>query len=383
MLKQYCLAAIFLFSIGYSVAEADQTAAPETNQVADKPMFKFGGFGSLGVSHSSLDLADYAVDSAMPKGAGHSSDWAPGNNTRFTAQVAADFTPKISAILQIDSEYHADGTYRPDVEWLSVKYSFTPNLYISIGRVALPTFLDSENRDIGYSYTWVNPPVDFYRQLSLPSSDGVEIKYRSEIGQAGNTVKVISGQNTEVRPNAITNSRDMLGIFDTLEYGQTTFHFSYQQRQAATENTLTGVTGTWIRNSDISAGASYDPGNWFLTSEVMQRRSTYKSNAMYVSAGYRINNFTPYLTHSQNSSGSFIQASPAPTASDLQLANRSQSTDSLGIRWDFMRNFDFKVQYDRVTLSDNSNGYLVNLPTNVTLYGTTFHVISAVVDFVF
>ena len=67
----------------------------------------------------------------------------------------------------------------------------------------------------------------------------------------------------------------------------------------------------------------------------------------------------------------------------LQLAQRSQSTNGLGVRWDFMRNFDFKVQYDRVTLSDNSNGYLINVPTNVILYGTTFHVISAVVDFVF
>jgi hypothetical protein len=104
---------------------------------------------------------------------------------------------------------------------------------------------------------------------------------------------------------------------------------------------------------------------------------------MYLSAGYRINKFTPYLTHSQNSSGSFIQDSPPPTSFSIQLANRSQRTDSLGVRWDFMRNFDLKVQYDRVTLSDNSNGYLINVPAGLTLYGTTFHVISTVVDFVF
>jgi hypothetical protein len=48
-----------------------------------------------------------------------------------------------------------------------------------------------------------------------------------------------------------------------------------------------------------------------------------------------------------------------------------------------MRNYDFKVQYDQVQLSNDSNGYLINVPTGVTLYGSKFHVISAVVDFVF
>jgi hypothetical protein len=398
MPKQYCLAALLLCTVGVPIAEADQSNNQSTDsgkgsanqaevsaiaQVTDQPMFKFGGFGSLGVSHSSLNSADYIVDSTMPKGAGRSNDWAFGNNTRITAHVAATFTPKISAILQIDSEYQSDGTYRPDVEWLSAKYAFTPNLHLSVGRIALPTFMDSENRDIGYSYTWVNPPVDLYQQLSVPSSDGAEIKYRSEMGEAGNTVKVISGRNTTERPTTITTSRNILGIFDTLEYGQTMFHLGYQQRQSSTENTLTGVTGIWKQNSDISVGANYDPGNWFLMSEWIQRRSTYKSSAMYVSAGYRINKFTPYLTHSQNSSGSFFLDSSPPTATEQQLANRSQSTNSVGVRWDFMRDFDFKIQYDRITISDNSNGYLINVPTNLILYGTTFHVINAVVDFVF
>jgi len=36
-----------------------------------------------------------------------------------------------------------------------------------------------------------------------------------------------------------------------------------------------------------------------------------------------------------------------------------------------------------VKLSDNSNGFLANVPANVSLYGAKFHVISAVVDFVF
>ena len=60
-----------------------------------------------------------------------------------------------------------------------------------------------------------------------------------------------------------------------------------------------------------------------------------------------------------------------------------QNTVSMGVRWDFMKNTDVKLQYDLVKLGDNSNGYLANVPANVILYGTSFHVVSAVLDFVF
>lgn len=396
MPKKYCLTVLFLIYAWSSVAAAQNInsaagngkpdadkSTPATAVLSEQPMFKFGGFGTLGFSHSSLNLGDYVLDSAMPKGAGRSSAWPISNNSRIAAHLNADFTQKVSALLQIDSEYHSDGGYRPEVEWVSVKYAFNPNAYIRVGRVALPTFMDSENRDVGYSYTWVNPPVDLYHQLSIPSSDGFDAMYRFEIGEASNSIKAIFGKNKLERPNSITTSKDMWGIFDTLEYGQATFHIAYQQRMSSTQSSISGITGAWIQNTDLSVGANYDPGDWFIMSEWIQRRSTYKTGAMYVSAGYRINKFTPYLTHSQNSPGSIFQDAAPPTATTLQLANRSQSTNTMGVRWDFMRNFDFKVQYDRVTLSDNSNGYLINVPANLTLYGTSFHVISAVLDFVF
>ncbi len=46
-------------------------------------------------------------------------------------------------------------------------------------------------------------------------------------------------------------------------------------------------------------------------SEWIQRKSTYKTSAMYVSAGYRVKQFTPYLTYAQNSQGSFLPDFPA------------------------------------------------------------------------
>ncbi|MDO8988986.1 MAG: hypothetical protein Q7U91_05070 [Sideroxyarcus sp.] len=379
--------AVFLFAACNFAAQAgtlndsDAGAEKPVNNHAsapaaltEQPMFRFGGFGSLGASRSNQDQGDYVLYESLPKGAGRSGNWTAGNNTRVAAHVSANFTPAVSAILQVDSEYHSDDSYSPRVELVNVKYAFDPDFYMRVGRLALPTFLDSENHDVGYSYAWVNPPVDLY-QLSIHSTDGVDATYRSEIGEAVNSIKAMYGSRS--------NAKEMWGFFDKLEYGQATFQIGYQERQSLTLNQLSGVSEAWIRNSDLSVGASYDRGNWFAMYEWLQRRSIFKINAMYVSGGYRINEFTPYVTYSRIAPGTFLPGYSAPTAAAVQLANRSQRTTSLGVRWDFMRNTDFKIQYDRVRLGDNSNGYLVNVPPDVSLHGSSFHVITAVVDFVF
>ncbi len=382
---------LLVFATGITVANAADTVQSASNKGAEsvkaadttQTILKFGGFGTLGASHSSQDLGDYVPDSTIPHGAGRSNNWAAGNDSRIGVQVSAEFTHKISAVLQVIAEYQADNSYQPAVEWANVKYALTPDAYIRGGRIALPTFLNSDNRKIGYSFPWIHPPVELYRQLAITSSDGIDALYRFEIGGAGNSIKAIYGTNKIERATSISMSNNLWGIFDTLEYGSATFRIGYQQRIASSRNLLTGVTGASVQNSDLSIGAAYDPGGWFVMSEWMQRNSTTKIDAMYVSAGYRIDKLTPFLTYSQNSQASFLPGFPTPTASAIQSAKRSQSTASLGARWDFMKNTDFKLQYDQVKLSDNSNGYLTNLPANAILYGTMFHVISAVVDFVF
>jgi hypothetical protein len=353
----------------------------------DQPMFTFGGFGSLGVSHSSMSMGDYVLDGGIPSGPGLSEPWSTKNDTRIAGHLAAQFTPKLSAVLQVDSEYHSGNSYTPEVEFANVKYEFNPDTSIRAGRLPLPTFLESENRDIGYTYAWIHPPMEVYRQEQTTHSDGVDIDYRLQIGEVGNSFKAMFGSSTiESNDFHVTgdelSSKNLWGIYDTIEYGPTMIHAGYQQRETDSEYLLTGDYGE-IQESDLSFGVQYDPGNWFAMSEWIQRKSTYKTNAMYVSAGYRVNKFTPYVTYAQNSPGSFLTGFPPPAPEAITLANRAQSTASLGVRWDFMRNTDLKFQYDQVTLSDNSNGFLANVPAGVDLSGQSFHVISAVVDFVF
>ncbi len=389
MKVKYSLSVFCMIAAWLSVAEAATQAVSDSSvnegliNRSEPTLFTLGGFGTLGVSHSSQSLGDYILDSTLPKGAGRSSSWSMGNDSRIGAQLTANPTSTVSMVLQIISEYQSDNTYHPEIEWANVKYAFSPNTYIRAGRIALPTFLNSDSRKVGYSYPWIHPPVDLYRVVSITNSDGVDANYRFEIGEAGNTIKILNGKNTIKRPTSISTSEDMWGVFDTIDYGAALFRIGYQKRNASSYSLLTGITGAWVPNIDLSVGGSYDPGNWFVMSEWIQRKSTTKLSAMYLSAGVRLDKFTPYVTYSNNGRGSFLPGFPPPTVASVLSASRSQSTFTTGMRWDFRKNTDLKLQYDNVKLSDNSNGYLANLPANTVLFGTRLHVISAVVDFVF
>jgi hypothetical protein len=397
MLPTFWLYVILLFFAGLSDAAADSqdslTArsgkdssilipAPNVTISDNQPTFKISGFGSLGVLHSSQSVGDYVLESSLPSGAGRSNNWDTSNFSKLAVQLNGYFTPKITAQFQVISAYDTDGSFQPDIEWLNLKYAFNQNAYIRVGRIGLPTFFDSGNHDVGYSYPWTHPPSELYYLLPIQSSDGIDAMYRFRLGEARNSVKAIYGENKFDTPIVSATAKDLWGIFDTLEYGETTIHASYQQRNTSLHNNFTGSIEPNMKSSDISVGINYDPGAWFVTSEWIQSRTSYMANAIYAGLGFRINKYTPYIVHSQNTPGSYSSGS-TPSVFNLQLANRCQSTNSIGIRWDFKKNFDAKFQYDQVKLSDNSNGFLVNIPVNQTLYGSTFSVISAVVDFIF
>jgi hypothetical protein len=394
---KYWLFMLLLMSSCFAKAESDtpinlpvngnltnqaQSSAMSIPTSPDHPMFSLAGFGTLGVLHSNLNEGDYVLESNMPNGVGRSNEWDTGSYGKLAVQLNASFSPKFSGQLQVISALESDRTYLPEIEWLNIKYAFSQDGYVRVGRIGWPTFFDSGNHDVGYSYPWAHPPSELYYLLPIQSGNGIDAMFRYGIGDARNTIKAIAGENTSNGQSVTFLSKNMLGIFDTVEYGNTTLRAGYQTRKTAIENNITGSLDSVSEHNNLSLGLIYDPGNWFLMSEWIQSRATYKANAIYVSVGSRIKKFTPFVIHSQNTPGSFTPGS-TPSGFQLQLANRAQSSDSLGIRWDFKKNFDLKFQYDQVTLSDQSNGFLENIPPGHTLYGSKFYLFSSVVDFLF
>lgn len=135
-----------------------------------------------------------------------------------------------------------------------------------------------------------------------------------------------------------------------------------------------------------SLGASYDPGNWFVMSEAAYIHANgyvTASKGVYVTGGMRFGSFTPYA-----SIGRYSHSTPPKTSHPMlngaltSAAANDYGSTSLGVRWDFAKTADVKLQYDRFRNDAGSNGPLVNVQPGF-VKGGSFNVISATVDFVF
>jgi hypothetical protein len=404
-----CLAAMLLHP---AAVDADaEDAAPS--------MFSFSGFGTLGVVRSSENQADFSANIFQATGAGYTRQWSPDVDSRIGAQVVATVSPKLSGVLQIVSEQNFDGTYWPRVEWANVKYQLTPDFSVRLGRSILPGFLFSDTRLVGYTYPWVRPPVELYWLNPVDTNDGVDVLYHLQVGDLVDRIQGNFGySNTELPNNHGTSrARNSWGFTNTAEYGPFTLLLSLQASHLS--NTASdplfdafrqfGPQGIAIANQydndnkliEIEdAGASYDSGHWLLLSE-WSHANTHSflgdQTAWYASGGYRLGQFTPYVTYSEvraignSNPGLNLMGLPPGAAgfgaglnaglNSLLEAIADQKTVSAGTRWDFAKNVDLKLQVDHTHLGVGSSGTLINVQPGF-VPGGTVNLFSAAIDFV-
>jgi hypothetical protein len=393
------------------------TAAADGN--AGASMFSFNAFGTLGVVHSSEDNADFTSSSFKPDGAGYSHAWSADVDSRVGAQVIANITPQLSAVLQLIAEQNYANSYRPEVEWANIRYQFTPDFGVRVGRIELPLFLVSDARKVGYVNPWVRPPGEVYNVVPITNSDGIDASYRMHMGDVTSTLGAAYGRFYHVDfPAGSIDVRDLRGLFSRTDYGAALFNLSYVAAHITLSPVIPllddfrefGAAGEAIADryeligklaTIVSAGASYDPGKWFATAEWTEfdgRSFLGVDTGWYVSGGYRIAKFTPYLTYSaltvsRTSAAGLDAAALPPNQAGIALALNGglnellatrpvQRTISAGTRWDFAKSFDFKLQFDHTRLGPGSAGTLINLQPGFHTGGTV-NLCSAAIDFVF
>jgi hypothetical protein len=331
----------------------------------------FSGFGTLGAVHSVYDQADFIATVSQPNGVGYSRKWSATPDSDLGAQANVDLPGNLSGVVQVISRYDADGNYKPGIEWANLKYDFTPDLSVRIGRILLPTYENADIRNVGYALPWVRVPVEITYASTATHNDGVDVLYRLHTGAFTQDLQLQWGTSIQNLPGpGFTSNRARIALFsDTLRYGDANVHLVYQQSDSEQDflgrMRLTGV------------GFSYEPGPWFVSGDSNYTQNSYFGNllAWYVSAGMRFGHFAPYAFYST------MHQDSVGTSALTSLGN--QHTVAAGLRWDFAKNLDFKLQLEQVTLDwlDDPAAF-ANLQPGARV-GDKAHVISLALDFIF
>ncbi|MGN6230872.1 MAG: hypothetical protein ACTHNZ_06880 [Trinickia sp.] len=336
-------------------------------------MFTLSGFGTLGATYSSLRTADYAGAAFEPYGAGASRNVDFGDDSRIGVQLTARFTSKLSALVQVVSHNNYDNSFTPTLEWANLNYAFTPDLNVRVGRIELPTFLTSDYREVGYANPWVRVPPELYDVEPITNSDGVDGSYRMHFGPVTNTLRLVYGESSfHAVPGPLrVRGTGIFGVFDTVEYRALTARVGYLHAHVSVP------FASGMSAAVYSAAASLDMEHGFVQAEIARATVaglTPGYIAGYATAGWRIGKLTPYVTYAVEHS------LDRPVV--LPNFNTGQRSASAGVRWDFAKNVDLKVQYDRVWTPAGSTGLFMNEQPDFQL-GSGTHVVTATLDFVF
>jgi hypothetical protein len=379
---------------------------PGLAQAQSMPEFKFSGFGTLAATHSSDKNSDFIGSLFQPNGAGRTKSTSLNPDSKLGAQVNATFSDKLSGVVQVVTQHQYDNSYTPQIEWANLKYQVSPELSVRAGRIAAPSYLLSESRFVGYANAWARPPVEPYGVLSITSNDGLDATWRSQLGGANNTAQVYVGQSSVKLPGGTeVKSKPTWGINDSVEIGSLTLRAGYNAFKldlgiasvqpllnAAKQFGFAAIADKYKLNDmplkALALGANYDPGSWFVMSEFVDLKGSgflSDARAWYVSAGYRFGSLTPYATRSSSKARIDAETGAGPLnaafTSTLYAFNATQSTNSVGLRWDAMKNVAIKAQFDRITTGSRSNGRLRAYPGFV--QGSSVSLATLAADFVF
>jgi hypothetical protein len=329
------------------------------------------GFGTVGEVHSDFGLADFTGTVTEPNGAGHSRSWSPAVDSDLGVQANLTLTDALSGVVQILSRDDEDGNFKPTLEWANLKYQITSDLAVRAGRTVLPTYERSDTQNVGYALPWVRVPLEITYTSTAINADGLDVLYRLKTGGITQNLQLQWGIATQDLPGAaFTSNRAHVALFeDTLQYGDASLHLAYQKSASM------GYPPARIALIDV--GFTYDPGAWFATVDSNHTQDVYFGDFIsgYVSGGVRVGHFAPYTFYSA------IHAQSTGTSGLRSLGD--QHTVAAGVRWDFAKNLDFKLQVEQVkvaTLDDPAA--LSNLQPGVRI-GDKANVFSLALDFVF
>ena len=278
-------------------------------------------------------------------------EWSLTRESLVGLQAKYQLTGTLSATVQAVSRASEHG--KPEVDWAYLSWDVAPDTTIQAGRRRLPIYAYSDSVYIGYTLPWVRVPQDIYG-WEVGAYNGVNIRHSRSFGDWAVTGTVFAGQetsedNTEQRKIFYGHRVDddwkhILGGY--LDVSNEIFgaRLIYMQNSINLSLYPDGEDPSFQRGTRqkiIGLSGSIDYGNWMVRAEAnrfLRPSLDYKSSSFTATVGYRIGKFTPMIGFS----------SYKENLTETYTATQNDNTRFAGVRWDFRKNMDLKVQWDSV-----------------------------------
>lgn len=384
------------------------TACMATCHAADSPTVTVSGFGTLAYTSTDTDDAEF-IRPNQSNGAGKS--WRTGVDSNLGLQASAKFSPQLSATVQGLVRKNANDYYGAELAWAFVKYKLNDEFTFRLGRMGTPIYMISDFRNVGYANTMIRPPAEVYRQVTNDTFNGADVVYQRSFGD--NTVTAqfgVGNAKTKSPGNTYVEFKPLTALHVMLENGPVTLRFGRADTTFAAVDfvALNGLLATLnrvgltqvatdfkvedVKGSFTSVGAMLDYKNFLVQTEFAKRKTESRvvmdTTSYYAMLGYRYGKFTPYYYY-----GNIKQDVPrtyaglpttgplAPlTAAVNSVAKAAlQSTNAVGLRWDFNKSAALKVQIDHVKPKEGEGAFVNAKPG----FSGPVNVYAAGIDFVF
>jgi len=303
---------------------------------------QFSAYGTVAATFADTKDAEFRSSLQHARGSRSRVDW--GVDSRLGAQLDVEFDEIFSATGQVLVQRTGTGA-KISAEWLYGQAQLTPETVLRVGRMVLTTFMLSDVRNIGYSQHWVHTPYEVY--LTFPQVNGAQLLYRTtwegiKIALQPSFGRAEAGTHYE-QPGGLGSAHSVFRKLRTVhvmaEKGDWAARLGHMVTDARLEWQRQPVEP--VKYAFSSLGVQYDNGRFMAMAEMMigtTNTKRYDIAGQYVTGGYRLGAWMPYLTYAHLSNrGTVISVLPA------------SRTHAVGIRWDAFKDVAVKAQAERAS----------------------------------
>lgn len=366
---------------------------------------RISGFGTGALTWTNSDQAEF---SRPNQASGAKKDLTTGVDSNLGLQADYAVNSWLSVTAQGLVRKDAEDDFGAELSWAFAKARINDELSVRVGRIGLPVFMISDYRNVGYANTFLRPPVELYSQVPFSSINGADVTWQHGFGDTSVTAQLAYGGTESQLVGNTVDAHRVSALNLVAEHGPVTVRFGRADATLSlnTSTSLNGLfanlraAGTGYRFPQLnqlandlqlnkkkasftSAGLGLDWNDIVVQTEYAKRKTDSYVNdtsAWYVMAGYRIGKVLPYYIHSELKIDDVVAntvpascpagypAACTPTMVALRngvnttrnsgIGQGEQTTDTIGLRWDFYRSVALKAQIDRVR-PQNGTGLLL------------------------